>query len=250
KPNIYLGHHRSFKSETHHYIRVMKNILVTGATGTLGRALIKQLLEQQFQVNALSSQQNPLLPPEVKIYRGDLSTSNGLEEAVSNKDAIIHCASDPASYREVDIMGTQALLDAAGKGPDIHFIYISIAGVDRSDYPYYKAKKKVEDMIGEYGLPWSVLRTTQFHSFVLHLIESFDNNNDEPITIPGGMKFQSVDIKEVAGRLTEMVKEGPQGLLPAMGGPRVLGFEEMVEMYLKISGRNDMVQARPLRAPR
>ncbi len=228
----------------------MKNILVTGATGTLGRALIKQLSEQQFQVNALSSQQNPLLPPEVKIYRGDLAANNGLAEAVTNKDAIIHCASDPANHLEVDIMGTQALLDAAGKGPDIHFIYISIAGVDRSDYPYYKSKKKVEDMIGEYGMPWSVLRTTQFHSFVLKLIESFDNNNDAPITIPGGMKFQSVDLKEVAGRLTEIVKEGPQGLLPVMGGPQVLGFEEMVEMYLKISGRNDIVQVRPLRAPR
>jgi uncharacterized protein YbjT (DUF2867 family) len=227
----------------------MKNILVTGATGTLGRALIKQLSEHQFQVNALSSQQNPLLPPEVKIYRGDLAAGKGLAEAVRNKDAIIHCASDPANHPEVDIMGTRALLDAAGTG-HIHFIYISIAGVDRSDYPYYKAKKKVEDMIGEHGVPWSVLRTTQFHSFVLKLIESFDRNDGAPLTIPGRMKFQSVDVKEVAGRLTEMAEEGPQGLLPAMGGPQVLGFEEMVEMYLKISGRNDTVQVRPLRAPR
>ena len=228
----------------------MENILVTGATGTLGRALIKQLSGQHFKVSALSSRENPLLPPEVKIYRGNLVTNDGLAEAVSNKDVIIHCASDPANYQEVDVMGTRALLDAAKKGREIHFIYISIAGVDRSGYPYYKAKKEVEDMIREHALPWSVLRTTQFHAFVLKFIESFDNNSEGPITIPEGMKFQSVDVEEVAGCLTEIVREGPQGLLPVMGGPEVLCFEEMVKMYLQISGRNDIVQSVPLRAAR
>ena len=226
----------------------MKNILVTGATGTLGRALIKKLLEQHFQVSALSSRQNPLLPPEVKIYRGNLATNSGLSEAVHNNDVIIHCASDPADHRQVDVAGTRALLDATGKKRDIHFIYISIAGIEKSDYSYYKAKKEAEDLIREHSLSWSVLRTTQFHSFILKFIESFDNNKEQPIIIPEGMRFQSVDVAEVAGRLTELIKEGPLGLLPALGGPEVLCFEEMMEMYLQISGRNDIVQVKPLQA--
>lgn len=228
----------------------MKNILVTGATGTLGRALIKQLLKQHFQVNALSSRQNPLLPPEVKIYRGDMVTNSGLIEAVHNNDVIIHCASDPANHQQVDVAGTRALLAATGKNRDIHFIYISIAGIEKSDYSYYKAKKEAEDLIREHGLPWSVLRTTQFHSFVLKFIESFDNNKEQPIIIPEGMRFQSVDIAEVAGRLTELIKEGPLALLPTMGGPEVLCFEEMVEIYLQICGRNNIIQVKPLRAAR
>jgi uncharacterized protein YbjT (DUF2867 family) len=228
----------------------MKNILVTGATGTLGRALIKQLLDQHFRVNALSSRQDPALPQEIKIYRGDLVTNSGLAEAVNNNEVIIHCASDPANHRQVDVIGTRNLLDAIGKKRGIHFIYISIVGVDKSDYPYYKTKKETEDMIREHGLPWSVLRTTQFHAFVLKFIGSFNNGNEQLMTIPGGMRFQSVDLAEVAGRLTELIKEGPQGLLPAMGGPEVLSFEEMMEKYLQISGQNNMVQVRPLRAER
>ena len=228
----------------------MKNILVTGATGTLGRALIKQLLKQHFEVSALSSRQNPSLRPEVKIYKGDLVTNSGLAEAVHNNEVIIHCASDPANHRQVDVAGTRALLDAAGKNSTIHFIYISIAGIEKSDYPYYKAKEEAEDLIREYGLSWSVLRTTQFHSFVLKFIESFDNNKEQSIIIPEGMRFQSVDVAEVAGRLTELIKEGPLGLLPTMGGPEVLCFEEMMEMYLQISGRNNIVQVKPLRAAR
>lgn len=228
----------------------MKNILVTGATGALGQALIKQLLEQHFQVNALSSRQNPLLPPEVKVYKGDLVTNTGLTEAINNNEVIIHCASDPANHRQVDVAGTRALLAATGKNRDIHFIYISIAGIEKSDYPYYKAKKEVEDLIREYGLSWSVLRATQFHSFVLKFIESFDNNKEQPIIIPEGMRFQSVDVAEVASRLTELIKEGPMGLLPTMGGPEVLCFEEMVEMYLQICGRNNIIQVKPLRAAR
>ena len=192
----------------------MKSILITGATGTLGRALIKQLLEQHFEVSALSSRQNPSLRPEVKIYKGDLVTNSGLAEAVHNNEVIIHCASDPANHRQVDVAGTRALLDAAGKNSTIHCIYISIAGIEKSDYPYYKA------------------------------------NKEQSIIIPEGMRFQSVDVAEVAGRLTELIKEGPLGLLPTMGGPEVLCFEEMMEMYLQISGRNNIVQVKPLRAAR
>src|SRR5690606_25671592 len=99
---------------------------------------------------------------------GNLSDTGKLEGILRHVTTIIHCASNPRNADMVDIQGTEHLLRAVDKPALQHMIYVSIAGVDRSPYPYYKAKYEVEKMIMASGVPWSVVRATQFHDLVLN----------------------------------------------------------------------------------
>jgi uncharacterized protein YbjT (DUF2867 family) len=170
----------------------MNNILVTGGTGLLGSEIVNQLLCQHQKVSILTRQINLAIPAEVELFQGDLLTGEGLSKALENTKTIIHCASNPRAFQNTDILGTQNLLKAIDRKQPPHFIYISIVGVDQSNYPYYIAKKQVEDMLAESGIPFTILRTTQFHHFVYNLIKGILENKNETIQIPDRMNFQSV----------------------------------------------------------
>ncbi|HEY5328100.1 MAG TPA: NAD(P)H-binding protein [Mucilaginibacter sp.] len=227
----------------------MKTILVTGGTGNLGKEVVHQLINKSYQVSILSSQQNLEFDKAVEIFKGDLGENTGLVEAMADADIIVHCASSPKDPQKIDIEGTGNLLAAIDKNKTRHFIYISIVGVDKSDYPYYQAKYKVEKMIAESGLPYSILRTTQFHSFIYNMIKSFVSD-DNSIQIPQGMRFQPIELKEVAVRIVQLVENGATGLLPHTGGPQVLSIEDMVLSYLNIFGLHQIFQPMPIGSPR
>ena len=104
----------------------MKNVLVTGGTGLLGKEVVDQLLTINYGVTVLSSKKNAIVPAGVQLVKGDLASNRGLQEATENADIIIHCASNPKDTQSVDIKGTQNLLNAVNKDKTLHFIYISI----------------------------------------------------------------------------------------------------------------------------
>ena len=212
----------------------MKRILVTGGTGNLGKWVIEHLLEKNYDVSILSTREKLSLANNVALFKGDLAKNIGLAPASDEAEIVIHCASNPRSFEHTDIEGTRNLLRSINRERTQHFVYISIVGVDKSDYPYYKAKYAVEKMTADSGIPYTILRTTQFHGFILSFIKSFVK--DAPgreIKIPVGMKFQSVDIREVDKKLVGCLDKA-EGLLPDFGGSEVLNFEEMVQNYLDI----------------
>lgn len=213
----------------------MEKVLVTGGSGTLGREVVDKLLSQQYETSILTSKENTVMPRGCRIYIGDLEKNTGLKEALENIDIIIHCASNPQNSLKVDIEGTKNLINATNRNRISRIIYISIVGVVKSDYPYYKTKVAVENMIKECGIPFTILRTTQFHNLILNIINGLERINGI-INVPEGMKFQSIDVGEVAGYLVEMISEDDCGLLQERGGPEILGIEEMVKSYLEVSG--------------
>ena len=227
----------------------MENVLVTGGTGTLGREVVNRLLSLSYETSVLTSKQNVLMPGGCRIFEGDLEKNTGLDIALKNADVIIHCASNPQNSLKVDVEGTRNLIKAINRNKTHHLIYISIVGVDKSDYPYYKVKVTVEKMIKECGIPFTILRTTQFHNLVLNIITSLQIVNGV-IIAPAGIKFQSIDVKEVAAYLVEFVKEKPAGLLPDRGGPEVLRIEEMINDYLDVFRLNYTLQMQKIKNER
>jgi len=226
----------------------MEKILVTGATGLLGSEVVKQLLSQHSKINILTTRNNPTFPSGVDVFQGDLRSGEGLPAALDEVTTIIHCASNPRDFQAVDITGTTNLLNAVKRL--IHFVYISIAGIEKTTYPYYVAKHGVEKMIQASGLPYTILRTTQFHPFILNLIKTILDTDDEVTLVPDGMRFQSVDLHEVTSELVKISQSPPAGLLPEFGGPEILTFEEMVENYLRINGSQQKWKPFHVPAPR
>lgn len=214
----------------------MEKILVTGGTGLLGSEVVRQLLSLGSGVGVLSSKSDAEAPVGAVVFRGDLRSGAGLKEALAETRTVIHCASNFSSFKDTDIAGTANLLEAMDRDRPPHLVYISIVGVDKSAYPYYVAKRTVEEMILGSGVPCTILRTTQFHHFVLNMIRTVLDSGNEIALVPDGIRFQSVDIKEVAGELIRISDAAPGGLLPEVGGPEILRFEDMFEGYLRVSG--------------
>jgi uncharacterized protein YbjT (DUF2867 family) len=213
----------------------MGTVLVTGGTGVLGRDVTRRLTAAGHTVRVLSRNMSPA-PPAVQVATGDLRTGAGLGEATTGVDAIVHCASDPRNFTEVDVDGTARLLAAARRsGVTPHLVYISIVGVDRIPWAYYRAKLAAERLIAEAGLPWTVQRTTQFHEFTLDLLRRVTRLPVVPA--PRGWRIQSVDVREVAARLTAAVDHEPAGRLPDLGGPQILAMADVARSYLRAVGR-------------
>ena len=227
----------------------MERILVTGGTGLLGSKVVSHLLAQHQKVAILTTKSNPKTPEGVEVFPGDLISGDGLASAAGNAQTIIHCASNPRDFDETDIKGTTNLLNSI-TNPTTHFVYISIAGVDKSTYPYYVAKRAVEKMIQTSCLPYTILRTTQFHPFILSLIRTILDSSDEIAQIPDRIHFQSVELAEVADQLCRISQSPPTGLLPEFGGPEILSFENMVDSYLKKINSPRQWQLSPVAGPR
>lgn len=223
----------------------MNSILITGGTGHLGQKVADSLVAVGQKPGILSSKKGLSDKRNMTYYAGNLADNEGLNEAVHGMNIIIHCASNPRNFQAVDIEGTKNLLSAISHQSIKHFVYISIVGVDKSNYPYYQAKLKVENLLAESKLPYSIVRTTQFHHFVLNMIQNLireNVSNPSILKIPKGLKFQSIATQEVAELLAKISLGEPRGLLPDFGGPQILSFEEMTTSYLEACQLSQRIQ--------
>jgi len=170
--------------------------------------------------------------PDLQVSHvvADLTTGAGLTESVADIEAIVHLASDSRNARAVDVEGTQRLLEVARAARVKHLLYCSIVGIDRIPFRYYECKLEAERLIAESGVPFSILRATQFHSFVALLLNEA-SRYPFIMPIPSGFFVQSVAIEEVAVRLCRAVDEGPNGMLRDFGGPEVLPVEEVATTW-------------------
>jgi len=212
----------------------MPRILVTGGTGTVGRVVTQRLLESGAQVRVLSRGLRPKDPiGQAEHVVGDVKTGDGLAEAITDVDTVVHCV-DPAHH----------VVDAALAAGRPHLVYISIVGVDRIPLGYYRRKLADEQLISTSGLPWTVLRATQFHDLVALLLRILAT---PPIMIvPAGWSFQPVDVRDVGARLAALALAEPAGRVPDIAGPEVLPIADLAQCYLAAVGKHRPVVAVPL----
>ena len=147
----------------------------------------------------------------------------------------MHAASDPRRAAEVDVEGTRRLLAAAAARSVAHLLYISIVGVDRIPHPLYQRKLAAEEIIAAGRVPWTILRLTQFHSFVNHILKRA-SRAPFVIVLPKRFRFQSVDLADAAARTARALSDGPGGRLPDYGGPDVLTLGEAAKTWRRVRG--------------
>ena len=222
----------------------MASVLVTGGTGRLGRRVVRALAADGHPVRILSRESAAPPVPGADVVVADLGTGVGLPEAVAGATAVVHCATDPRNSRAVDVAGTERLLEAARDAGRPHLVSVSIVGVDRIPVSYYRAKLAAEEAVARSGLPWTLLRTTQFHGFVEDLLGRLVRLPVVPV--PRGWRLQPIDVEEVARRLADAVASGPAGRLPDLGGPEVFPVAELVRDRLRRTGRHRPVVEVPL----
>ena len=205
------------------------NVLVTGGTGTLGRHVVSLLRQSGHRATILTRRPRG----HVDAVAGDLTTGAGLERAIAGVDSVIHAATTARESLSgaADMKGTRRLIEAARQAGVKHLVYVSIVGIDGVAYPYYRTKLACEALVRDGGIPWSILRATQFHELMEVFLTRF-SRVPRLLAVPLGWQFQPVDSDEVARRLVGIVLGDPAEMLPDFGGPEILRFDGIAREWL------------------
>lgn len=216
------------------------DVLVTGATGRLGRLLLDPLQAAGHTVRQLSRRGTG--PGGV---RGDLASGVGVAAAVGQAEVIVHAASDPRGDPWlVDVAGTRRLVEAVDRGRLRHVIYVSIVGVDRIPYGYYRAKFAAEQVLAASGLPVTLLRATQFHGFVDELLGMAHRGPVLPV--PRDWRLAPVDAGEVAAHIARLISSPPSGGVVEFGGPEDRSAVELAREWARRHAPEARVLALPV----
>jgi uncharacterized protein YbjT (DUF2867 family) len=216
------------------------DVLVTGATGRLGRLLPDPLRAAGHTVRQLS--RRGAGPGGV---RGDLATGVGLAAAAGQAEVIVHAASDPRGDPwTVDVAGTRRLVEAVDRGRLRHLVYVSIVGVDRIPYGYYRAKFAAEQVLAASGLPVTLLRATQFHGFVDELLGMAHRGPVLPV--PRDWRVAPVDAGEVAAQIVTLAGATPSGGVVEFGGPEDRSVAELAREWARRHAPETRVVALPV----
>lgn len=140
-------------------------VLVTGASGFIGQALVLRLAGAGHDVRAMARRPETITAhPRVQAVAGDMLDHASLDRAVQGMDAIVHLAcatgvSNEAQVQAVNVGGTRALLDAAQRHGPRRFVFVSTISATRQRMgPYGRTKKEGEAMVAHAGLDWVTVR--------------------------------------------------------------------------------------------
>lgn len=211
-------------------------LLITGGTGTLGRPAVEALRAVGYEPRILSRRPGPA------HVVADLQSGRGLPEALAGVETVLHLATN----RRSDARATQHLLQAARSAGARHLVYLSIVGVDAVPLGYYRSKLACEELVAGSGVPFTILRATQFHDFVGG---AFRAQRRLPKVITLDVPFQPIDTGAVAARLASLVGAEPaNGRVDDLGGPEVLPMAELARQWLVARGSAPEAAARRVAA--
>jgi len=114
-----------------------------------------------------------------------------------------------------------------------HHVALSIVGIDRSDNGYFRAKVAQEKLIVASGIPYTIIRSTQFMEFLRGIADSSADGNIVRIS-PG--LFQPIAADDVAAIVADVALAAPRNGIVEIAGPKRAPFNEFVARYLKAVG--------------
>jgi uncharacterized protein YbjT (DUF2867 family) len=202
------------------------NILIIGGTGLIGSKTAVILRRGGHEVVAASPKSG------VNTITGD-----GVKEAVAGAQVVIDLTNSPSfedkavlEFFETSGRHLLAAEAAAGVG---HHVALSIVGTDRSDNGYFRAKVAQEKLIEASGIPYTIIRSTQFLEFLRGIVDEATKGNIVRVS-PG--LFQPIAADDAAAFVADVALAAPRNGIVEIAGPERAPFSEIVARYLKAVG--------------
>ena len=202
-------------------------ILVIGGTGLIGSKTVPILRQAGHEVVAAS--------PKSGV---NTITGEGVKEAVSGAQVVIDLANSP-SFEDKAVLeffqtSGRNLLAAEAAAGVRHHVALSIVGTDRTpENGYFRAKVAQEKLVESSGVPYTIIRSTQFMEFVGGIADAATTGNVVRVS-PGA--FQPIVSDDVAAFVADVALAPPKNGIVEIAGPEKAPFNDFVARYLQAVG--------------
>jgi uncharacterized protein YbjT (DUF2867 family) len=237
-------------------------ILLTGATGNVGSALLRRLVADGQPVRALVRDPRRLGPDRVRVQiaLGDLADASSFRHALRGVKTVIHLAAairdqerQGATIEEVNALGTLRLVRAAERAGVERFVFFSALGTSlHSQSRFFRAKAQAELAVEE-----SPLQTTVFTPSIIYspgdpwitLLGRLAMLPVVPISGSGRAVYEPMWSHDAASAVVGLLQQNgsaPQHRRLELAGPQRLSYDDMVRTYLEVKHRRRRLVHVPL----
>lgn len=201
-------------------------IVVIGGTGLIGSKTVAILRQGGHEVVAAS--------PKNGV---NSITGEGLKEAMAGAQVVIDLTNSPSFEDRAVLEFFEAsgrnLFPAEAAAGVRHHVALSIVGIDRTDNGYFRAKVAQEKLIKASGIPYTIIRATQFLEFLGGIAASAADGNT--VRLPPVL-FQPIAADDIAPIVADVAVAAPENGIVEIAGPERAPFNEIVARYLKAIG--------------
>ena len=236
----------------------VKRILVAGASGVLGREVVRALQDRGHWTRALcrSSARAEGLPAS-EIVIADALHPGSLKHVADGVDVVFSCLGQTVSsdlsirrpgYLSVDVPANRNLLCAAKEAGVHRFVYVSVLHAGRFPHvAYLDAHAQVAAAVKASGLVYGIIEPTGFFSLFKVLLEMASSNR-AVVFGSGNSKSNPIDENDLAGICADVI-EAEGSSVVAVGGPVVYSRRQMLELAFETLGKPARIREVPLWIP-
>jgi uncharacterized protein YbjT (DUF2867 family) len=209
-------------------------IVVVGGTGLIGSQVVAGLQARGHEAVAAA--------PSTGV---NTVTGDGLDEVLRGADVVVDVANSPSfeDHAVLEFFRTagRTLLAAEAKAGVRHHVALSVVGADGlPDSGYLRAKVVQEELIEQAGIPYTVIRATQFFEFLRPIADSM--TQDGVVVAPPAL-FQPIAAVDVAAAVTDVAVDAPANGQVEIAGPDAIGLDELLRRVLAADGDARHVEA-------
>ena len=220
-------------------------VAVTGASGFLGKYVVKSLLKKEYDVVCFVRKENGL--GEVEYRLGDIRSKKDVINAFNGVDVVVHLvaiynAINKKEAEDINVKGVRNVIEACKINKVKKLIHISSLTVVRKKKGLYgKTKKKGEELLSNSGLNFVALRPSMIYGKVgssgFGKIVDYVNLPLFPVVGNGKIKIQPVYAGDVADLIIKMVKVKNKDRFYDVAGEEVVTFNKFVDIIMGILGK-------------
>ncbi|EHJ08103.1 NmrA/HSCARG family protein [Staphylococcus simiae] len=227
----------------------MRSILVIGATGKQGNAVVKQLLTDGWHVNALTRDKHndkltTINHPELTIVEGDLSNEDSLKQAMVGQYGLYSV--QPIIKEDVseELRQGKMIIDLAQDQNIQHVVYSTAGGVNRDRTgPHFEALAQIEDMLSASSLNYTIIKPSFFMDNFLRITKVEDNSITIPEFIAPEVKFamiSSIDIAKIAAEVFNHPEQYNHQAIEIASDE--LTLNEVVDTFSAVTGKDTHIE--------
>ncbi len=235
-------------------------VLVTGATGFLGRHVVQQLLDTNHEVRAMvrrPGSESVFPTPPTDVCYGNVTDPDAVIEACRGVSEVIHLVAvirgGPRQFDAINRQGTANMVAAAKEAGSIRrFVHVSALGADNApNLRYLHSKWQGEQEVVNSGLPHVIIRPSlifgpgdEFTNAVAALVRSLPIT---PVIGSGNNRLQPIHVEDVARCVVSSISGNIRGNQTVqIGGPEQLSYNQIIRIVAKVLGRRRLLVNVPL----